>query len=132
MAVEPERFCTACEMISMKGNPVLVPRAVEMSPMQNKTAISMEKPRAPLSAMLMIMLRGTTVEAFAISSHMWTAPSAPNGSINQEEDTRPQDHLPRKAYTEVMIPTKKVKPKLSYPPPFKNCWKTSEADPWGA
>ena len=86
MAVEPERFCTAWEMISMKGNPVFVPRAVEMSPMQNKTAISMAKPSTPLSAMLMIILRGTTVEAFAISSHMWTAPSAPRGSVSQEED----------------------------------------------
>ena len=98
MAVAPPVELVAWVKISMKGKPVGVVRAVVMSPMQKRIAMSMAKPRVPLMPMLARREWGNTVEAFLISSHMWTAPSAP-----------------RKAKMVVMRPTKNDVP-APYPP----------------
>ena len=77
IAVAPAVEFVACWNISMKGKPVGEVNALSMSPMQKRMAISIEKPRVPFMAMEVMSDCGTTVEALRISSHIWTAPSAP-------------------------------------------------------
>lgn len=54
----------------MNGYPVGLVTAAVMSPMQNKTPTNIANARSPFTARLAIMVHGTTVEAFLISSHI--------------------------------------------------------------
>jgi len=67
-AVAPLMDWVAWKNISMNGNPVGVIKTAWISPIANKVAISMPKPSAPLSVMLVMMERGTLSAAFWISS----------------------------------------------------------------
>lgn len=69
---------TAWAVISMKGKPVGDASALSISPMQNNTAINAANPSVPFIARVNIRLRGMFVEAFWISSLIWTAPSRPD------------------------------------------------------
>ncbi len=77
IAVALAMLLVAWAKISMNGYPVGELSALSTFPMQKSTAMSIPNPRVPLIAMLLTIVQGTTVEALAISSHMWTAPSAP-------------------------------------------------------
>lgn len=68
IAVLPDTDLVAWRKISIKGYPVGVAIASPMSPRQNRTAISIPKPKQAFSAMLVTMDRGTLTEAFWISS----------------------------------------------------------------
>ena len=70
MTVAPAFDPVAWVNISMNGYPVGLFTAAVMSPMQNKTATIMANARTPLMARLPIIVHGTTVEAFLISSHI--------------------------------------------------------------
>jgi len=80
MSAAPVTDCTACWKISMNGKPVLVLSAASISPMQKRSARAIPSPMTPLSMMLEMMARGTTIEACWISSDMWMAPSAPKNA----------------------------------------------------
>ena len=70
MTVAPALDPVVWVNMAMNGYPVGVATAALRSPMQNKTAINMANARSPLMARLPIIVHGTTVEAFLISSHI--------------------------------------------------------------
>ena len=70
MTVAPAFDLVVWVKMAMNGYPVGVATAAVMSPMQNKMASNMANARSPLMARLPIIVQGTTVEAFLVSSHI--------------------------------------------------------------
>ena len=68
IAVAPVTEFVMLLNISTKGNPKVDPNTPLASPIQNKTAVSMPKPRQPLSSTAANKDLGMTIAAFSISS----------------------------------------------------------------
>ncbi len=99
----------------MNGYPVGVERTLFRSPRANKKVTSMTKPRAPLNAMVEIIVQGRVFEAFLSSSDICVAASEP-----------------RRETTGARIPTRQDNPVLPQPPPSLNCVNTALAWERGA
>lgn len=68
----PATESVACRKISMNGYPVAESRALSMSPRQKSMANNMPKPREPLISTDSMIDVGTAVEAFKISSDIYS------------------------------------------------------------